>query len=96
MVGGCRGRLVKRRALDKKSPTVAAVAAVPKATGAVELLELPASSNLDIASKGPRAAGNLLVTMFANGTERLPVCMRYLLYIVYVLVSICLQGRVAA
>ena len=47
---------MKRRALDKKSPTVAAAAAVPKATGAVELLELPASSNLDIASKGPRAA----------------------------------------
>ena len=64
---------MKRRALDKKSPIVAAVAAVPKATGAVELLELPASSNLDIASKGPRAAGHLLVTLPANGTERLPV-----------------------
>ena len=69
-VVSCRGRCVKRRALDKKPLMVTTVS---KATGARELLEMPVSSDLDIASKGPRAAGNLLAAMLAKGTERLSV-----------------------
>jgi len=72
MVAGCRGRLVKRRALDKKPAPAAAAVTEPKAADAVTLLELPASSDLDIASKGPRAAGEVLVAMLKNGMERLP------------------------
>jgi len=66
-VAACRGQIKRRKVAAQVTPlpTKSAQDACAEA-----LLTLPASSNLDIASRGPRAAGKLLQKRLAGGYDR--------------------------
>ena len=90
-IAGCQGQVKRRKAVAQATPVPLECA--PEAC-AEDLLSLPAASDLEIASFGPRAAGKFLMQKLAGGADR------FLGLIVFenssmCSYSVCFQGRVA-
>ena len=66
-VAGCRGQVKRRKAVVLAAPVPLECA---REACAEDLLSLPAVSNLEIASYGPRAAGKFLMQKLAGGSDR--------------------------